>query len=126
VSSVDRRSLRNRLWGDGFLLCSRRERNNRLGLRLGDRVFWDVVELGSNSRFGSSLLLFLLGVSLFLVFIPVVIATRFFLEVAEDVVQDEVSVGLFSEEKGLGKLAPGLASVGYLADNLDNNTRGGR
>jgi hypothetical protein len=41
------------------------------------------------------------------------------LEEAEDVVQNVVAARLFSEEEGLDKLAPRLALVGHLADDLD-------
>ena len=43
------------------------------------------------------------------------------LEEAEDVVEDVVAVGLLGEEEGLHELAPGLAAVGHLADDLDDD-----
>lgn len=43
------------------------------------------------------------------------------LDVPEDVVQDEVAIGLSSKDEGLGELAVRLVLVRDLADDLDDN-----
>jgi hypothetical protein len=42
-------------------------------------------------------------------------------QVAEDVIKDEVAVGLLSKDKGLGESLMGLALVGNLANDLDDD-----
>jgi hypothetical protein len=46
---------------------------------------------------------------------------RLLSEVAEDVVEHKVTVGLLGEDKGLGETLVGLALVGDLADDLDDD-----
>jgi len=46
----------------------------------------------------------------------------FFLEEAEDIVEDEVTVGLFSEEESLDEFTPRLVVIGHFADDLDDDT----
>jgi len=48
------------------------------------------------------------------------------LEKAEDVVEDEVAIGLLREEKCLNELPPRLATVGHFTDHLNDNTTIGR
>jgi hypothetical protein len=42
-------------------------------------------------------------------------------QVAKDVVEDEVAIGLLSKDKGLGESLMGLALIGDLADDLDDD-----
>jgi hypothetical protein len=42
-------------------------------------------------------------------------------KIAEDIVQDEVAVGLLGKNKGLCETLMGLALVGDFADDLDND-----
>jgi hypothetical protein len=44
------------------------------------------------------------------------------LQESENVVEHKIAVGLLSEEKGLDKLAPGLAAVRHLTDDLDDDS----
>jgi hypothetical protein len=51
----------------------------------------------------------------------IIILGSFFLEEAEDVVEHEIAVWLFSKEKGLNEFAPRLVVIGHLADDLDDD-----
>jgi hypothetical protein len=42
------------------------------------------------------------------------------LQISENIIEDEVTVGLFSEEECLGKFAPRLVVIGHLANSLDD------
>jgi hypothetical protein len=46
-------------------------------------------------------------------------------KIAEDIVQDEVAIGLLGENEGLRETLVGLALVGDFADDLDNDVRVG-
>lgn len=46
----------------------------------------------------------------------------FFLKETEDIVEDEITIGLLSEEEGLNKLPPRFTLVGHFADDLDDDT----
>ena len=50
----------------------------------------------------------------------------FFLQEAEDVVEDEVAVWLLGEEEGLDELFPRVAVVRHLSDDLNDDTAVGR
>jgi hypothetical protein len=56
-----------------------------------------------------------------LLLLPVITLNGLLLQKAEDIIEDEVAVGLLGEEKGLDKFAPGLVAVGHLTDDLDDD-----
>ena len=91
--------------------CRRRGRDwLRLDGRRWSRRFGD-----SRSRGLLRRLLHGLGLLIF------ALLDRLFLQEAEDVVENEVAVGLLSQEEGLHKLPPGFALVGHLANDLDDD-----
>lgn len=49
-----------------------------------------------------------------------------FLQVSEDIVEDEISIGLFGEEESLGEFPPRLVVVGHFANGLNNDAIVGR
>jgi hypothetical protein len=55
------------------------------------------------------------------VVLDLLVLLRLLGEVAEDVVEHKVAVGLLGEDEGLGETLVRLALVGDLADDLDDN-----
>lgn len=51
-----------------------------------------------------------------------VVFGSFLLEETEDIIENEVAIGLFRKEEGLNKFLPRVSMIGHFADNLNNNT----
>ena len=66
------------------------------------------------------------GLGNLLAFLLLALFNRLFLQEAENVVKDEVAVGLLSKEESLDKFPPWLPTVGHLPNHLNNNTSIGR
>jgi hypothetical protein len=49
-----------------------------------------------------------------------------FLEEAEDVIENKVTIGLLSEEEGLNELLPRLATIRHFTNDLNDDTPVGR
>jgi len=54
------------------------------------------------------------------------IALDVFLEEAEDVIKDKVTIGLLSEEESLNELLPRFALVRHFTNHLNDDTAVGR
>ena len=55
--------------------------------------------------------------------VDLLLLLRLLSKVAEDVIEDEVAVGLLGEDEGLDEALVRLALVGDLTDDLDDNVR---
>jgi len=133
--SISLRLYDRRLVGSRSLFCRSGGGGGRSCLhRLGDgnididsKRGWLRGHRGSGSfkfllgRFGN--LLGLRGSLLWLAFIAL---NGLFLEEAEDVIENKVTIGLLGEEEGLNELLPRLATIRHFTNDLNDDTPVGR